>query len=227
MSTLPGSARAVVIGAGIVGNSMAYHLWQQGWSDLVLHRQGPVPEPRRLDRPRLELHLPGRPLQGDDGAHARERAPVQGPGRLHRERRDRGRPHRGAHAGAPPADVVGRRVGRRAGLDGDAGRDQGARPVHRRVGDHRRLLLAGGRRRRLAAGRHDHARAGPGGGGARPSRRSPRCSGSTSSTAASAACGPRAATSRPRWSSSPAASGARASPGWPGRRSRSRRRCTR
>ena len=63
--------------------------------------------------------------------------------------------------------------------------------------------------------------------GRSPSRRSPRCSGSTSSTAASAAFAPRGATSRPRWSSSPAASGARGSPGWPGRRSRSRRRCTR
>jgi glycine cleavage system aminomethyltransferase T/glycine/D-amino acid oxidase-like deaminating enzyme len=45
MSTLPGSARAVVIGAGIVGNSMAHHLWRQGWSDLVLIDKGPFPNP--------------------------------------------------------------------------------------------------------------------------------------------------------------------------------------
>jgi glycine cleavage system aminomethyltransferase T/glycine/D-amino acid oxidase-like deaminating enzyme len=45
MSTLPGSARAVVIGAGIVGNSMAHHLWRQGWSDLVLLDKGPFPNP--------------------------------------------------------------------------------------------------------------------------------------------------------------------------------------
>ena len=45
MSTLPGRARAVVIGAGIVGNSMAYHLWRQGWSDLVLIDKGPFPNP--------------------------------------------------------------------------------------------------------------------------------------------------------------------------------------
>src|SRR4249919_3729418 len=45
MSTLPGSARAVVIGAGIVGNSMAYHLSQQGWTDLVLIDKGPFPNP--------------------------------------------------------------------------------------------------------------------------------------------------------------------------------------
>jgi glycine cleavage system aminomethyltransferase T/glycine/D-amino acid oxidase-like deaminating enzyme len=45
MSTLPESARAVVIGAGIVGNSMANHLWRQGWSDLVLIDKGPFPNP--------------------------------------------------------------------------------------------------------------------------------------------------------------------------------------
>jgi glycine cleavage system aminomethyltransferase T/glycine/D-amino acid oxidase-like deaminating enzyme len=45
MSTLPGRARAVVIGAGIVGNSVAYHLHQQGWNDLVLIDKGPFPNP--------------------------------------------------------------------------------------------------------------------------------------------------------------------------------------
>ncbi len=45
MSTLPGRARAVVIGAGIVGNSVAYHLHHQGWTDLVLIDKGPFPNP--------------------------------------------------------------------------------------------------------------------------------------------------------------------------------------
>src|ERR1700693_4757212 len=45
MSTLPGRARAVVIGAGIVGNSVAYHLHRQGWTDLVLLDKGPFPNP--------------------------------------------------------------------------------------------------------------------------------------------------------------------------------------
>ncbi|MEA2269908.1 MAG: hypothetical protein QOC64_2518, partial [Solirubrobacteraceae bacterium] len=32
----PQSARAVIVGAGIAGASVAYHLTKQGWTDLVL-----------------------------------------------------------------------------------------------------------------------------------------------------------------------------------------------
>jgi glycine cleavage system aminomethyltransferase T/glycine/D-amino acid oxidase-like deaminating enzyme len=42
---LPASARVVVIGAGIVGNSLAYHLSEQGWGELVLLDKGPLPNP--------------------------------------------------------------------------------------------------------------------------------------------------------------------------------------
>src|SRR3954451_7713035 len=41
----PTSARAVLIGAGIVGNSLAYHLSELGWTDLVLLDKGPLPNP--------------------------------------------------------------------------------------------------------------------------------------------------------------------------------------
>src|SRR5262249_15086764 len=41
----PSSAHAVVIGAGIVGNSMAFHLSRLGWTDLVLVEQGVLPNP--------------------------------------------------------------------------------------------------------------------------------------------------------------------------------------
>jgi glycine cleavage system aminomethyltransferase T/glycine/D-amino acid oxidase-like deaminating enzyme len=44
-SSLPTSARAVVIGAGIVGNSLAYHLAELGWTELVLLDKGPLPNP--------------------------------------------------------------------------------------------------------------------------------------------------------------------------------------
>jgi glycine cleavage system aminomethyltransferase T/glycine/D-amino acid oxidase-like deaminating enzyme len=44
-SSLPAAARAVVIGAGIVGNSLAHHLARLGWRDLVLIDKGPLPNP--------------------------------------------------------------------------------------------------------------------------------------------------------------------------------------
>jgi glycine cleavage system aminomethyltransferase T/glycine/D-amino acid oxidase-like deaminating enzyme len=45
MSTLPASAKVVVIGAGIVGNSVAYHLARLGWRDMVQIDKGPLPNP--------------------------------------------------------------------------------------------------------------------------------------------------------------------------------------
>jgi len=42
---LPATARAVLIGAGIVGNSLAHHLARLGWTDLVLLDKGPLPNP--------------------------------------------------------------------------------------------------------------------------------------------------------------------------------------
>src|SRR5581483_2166389 len=44
-ATFPERARAVVVGAGIVGNSLAYHLAELGWRDLVLLDKGPLPNP--------------------------------------------------------------------------------------------------------------------------------------------------------------------------------------
>src|SRR5436190_10745364 len=41
----PTTARAVVIGAGIVGNSLACHLAELGWTELVLIDKGPLPNP--------------------------------------------------------------------------------------------------------------------------------------------------------------------------------------
>src|SRR5947209_10557025 len=45
MPELPAHARAVVIGSGIVGNSVAYHLCRLGWRDVVLLDKGPLPNP--------------------------------------------------------------------------------------------------------------------------------------------------------------------------------------
>jgi glycine cleavage system aminomethyltransferase T/glycine/D-amino acid oxidase-like deaminating enzyme len=45
LSDLPSHARAVVIGCGIVGNSLSHHLCRLGWRDVVLLDKGPLPNP--------------------------------------------------------------------------------------------------------------------------------------------------------------------------------------
>ncbi len=45
MSKLPAQAKCVVIGAGIVGNGMVYHLAKLGWKDIVQIDKGPLPNP--------------------------------------------------------------------------------------------------------------------------------------------------------------------------------------
>jgi glycine cleavage system aminomethyltransferase T/glycine/D-amino acid oxidase-like deaminating enzyme len=45
MNDSPARASAVIIGAGIVGNSLACHLARLGWRDLVLVDKGPMPNP--------------------------------------------------------------------------------------------------------------------------------------------------------------------------------------
>ena len=44
MNTLPKNARLVIIGAGIVGCSAAYHLTEMGWKDIVVIDKGPLYE---------------------------------------------------------------------------------------------------------------------------------------------------------------------------------------
>ena len=45
MSDVPISANVVVIGAGIVGNSVVHHLAELGWSDILQIDKGPLPNP--------------------------------------------------------------------------------------------------------------------------------------------------------------------------------------
>jgi len=45
MTETPARASAVIIGAGIVGNSLVHHLAALGWRDLVLVDKGPMPNP--------------------------------------------------------------------------------------------------------------------------------------------------------------------------------------
>ena len=45
MATVPATAKVVVIGAGIVGNSLVHHLAELGWTDIVQIDKGPLPNP--------------------------------------------------------------------------------------------------------------------------------------------------------------------------------------
>ena len=45
MAELPARARVVVIGAGIVGNSLVHHLAKLGWREIVQLDMGPLPNP--------------------------------------------------------------------------------------------------------------------------------------------------------------------------------------
>ncbi len=45
MASVPESAGVVVIGAGIVGNSLVHHLARLGWTDIVQIDKGPLPNP--------------------------------------------------------------------------------------------------------------------------------------------------------------------------------------
>ena len=45
MATVPATAEVVVIGAGIVGNSLVQHLADLGWTDIVQIDKGPLPNP--------------------------------------------------------------------------------------------------------------------------------------------------------------------------------------
>jgi glycine cleavage system aminomethyltransferase T/glycine/D-amino acid oxidase-like deaminating enzyme len=45
MASVPSSARVVVIGGGIVGSSLVWHLARLGWRDIVLVEKGQLPNP--------------------------------------------------------------------------------------------------------------------------------------------------------------------------------------
>ncbi|WP_338417806.1 hypothetical protein, partial [Brevibacterium epidermidis] len=43
MASIPAQASVVVVGAGIVGNSLVHHLAELGWTDIVQVDKGPLP----------------------------------------------------------------------------------------------------------------------------------------------------------------------------------------
>ena len=172
MSELPSTARAVVIGAGIVGNSLVHHLSELGWRDLVLLDKGPFPNPGGSTGHASNFIFPV--------DHSKEMTALT----LESMRQYK---ELGVFTESGGIEVarteermqeLHRRMssGHAWGVDNIAmvtpARDQGDGAVHRRVDPGRRLLVARRRRRRLAARRHDHARA-------RRRRRAPSASANT------------------------------------------------
>ena len=113
ISQLPDRARAVIVGAGIVGNSLAYHLAALGWRDLVLIDKGPLPNPGGSTGHASNFIFPV--------DHSKEMTQLTLEsvrqytewGVFTRERRHRGRAYGRADAGAAAPHVVGEGVGDR------------------------------------------------------------------------------------------------------------------
>ena len=111
MTDTPARASAVIIGAGIVGNSLVHHLALLGWRDLVLVDKGPMPNPGGSTGHASNFIFPIEyskmmfELTEDSTAQYKEL------GRVHRERRDRGGPYPGADDRAAPAVHPGQVVG--------------------------------------------------------------------------------------------------------------------
>ena len=157
MATVPRTARVVVIGAGIVGNSLVHHLARLGWRDIVQIDKGPLPNPggstghasnfifpvdhsRELTDLTLDSMRQYKEIGvftesgGFEIARTEERMEEL-------RRRMSSAKAWGIEAELVTPDLVVGKV-----------------PVPGEGPDPRRLLDAVGRRRRLAAGRHDHAR---------------------------------------------------------------------
>ena len=160
MSDFPANARAVVIGCGIVGNSLAYHLTRLGWTDVVQIDKGPLPNPGGStghasnfifpvdhSKEMTQLTLESQRQYVEMGVNT-ECGGIEVARTEERMEELRRRMASAKSWGVDSARLV------------TPAEIKELVPVHRRVDPARRLLLPHGLRRRLPARRHDHARAG-------------------------------------------------------------------
>ena len=136
--------RVVIIGAGIVGASLADELTARGWTDVTVARPGPAVRHRRLHLARARAGLPDQPVEDHDRVRAYTvekfgALDIRTAGRSTAGRRARGRHHAGA---ARPICTAGR-LGRPSwGIEARAarpGRMRRAAPAARRRPHPRRL----------------------------------------------------------------------------------------
>ena len=167
----PLSASAVIIGAGIVGNSLVHHLALLGWRDLVLVDKGPMPNPGGSTGHASNFIFPIEYSKMMFELTEDSTAQYEGARRVHAERRHRGGPHPGADDRAEAAVQPGQGLGH-PGRAGHPGRGEQAGAVPGRVGHPGRRALPHRRRGRLAAGGHaDAGERAEGRGAHRPGRR--------------------------------------------------------
>src|SRR5689334_736617 len=159
---LPASQRVVIIGAGIVGNSLAYHLTQLGETDITLIDKGPMPNPG-----------------GSTGHASNFIFPVDHSKEMTLLTLESMRQYKelGVFIESGGIEIarteermqeLGEGVGNRAGVDADTRAGERARSLHQRGAHHRWVLYAWSRSRRQPARGDDHARARPGGGSGPP-----------------------------------------------------------
>ena len=216
----PAAARVVVIGAGIVGNSLVYHLARLGWRDIVQIDKGALPNPGGSTGHASNFIFPV--------DHSREITDLT----LDCVRQYQEMGVFTESGGFEVARTEERMEELRRRMSSaprpGASRPSWSRPeqVAEKVPFLDPTSIVGafwtpvGRRRRLPARRHDHARAGPG--ARRADRRTQRRGRRARRRGRADPPGAHrpAATSRPRPSSSPAACGARRSPRMAGATSR-------
>ncbi len=217
MSPLPARAQVVIVGGGIVGASVAYHLTHLGMTDVVLLEQGQLSSgttwhaaglvgPAARDRERHAARAvlgPAVPVArgGDRPRH-----------RLQAVRRRHRRPHARAHGAAAAHGRRGRGVRPRVR---DPHTCAGARPLpHPRDGRPPGRDLAALRRHRQPDRRHAVARQGRAHERRTRVRAHPRHRHHVAETVPSPACRPTRATSRRRSSSTAPGSGPRRSGRW-------------
>ena len=145
-------ASAVIVGAGIVGNSLAFHLARLGWRDLVLVDKGPMPNPGGSTGHASNFIFPVdfskmmTELTEDSSAQYKQLGVFTESGGIEVARTEARRQELRRRASAAKAWGVPCELLSPAGVD-EAG------PLHQPRGDPRRPVLPDGRRRRLACER--------------------------------------------------------------------------
>ena len=74
---LPDRAQVVVIGGGVIGTSVAYHLTKLGWTDVLLLEQGRLSSGTTWHAAGLVGQLRARPV----AVHLQQRQQAEQPGR--------------------------------------------------------------------------------------------------------------------------------------------------